>query len=100
MDRSKADVDLVLNVDEKMCALSLDSKPFGRRAEHSDLLLVLQTEKDVCTNRQALIANDAVMHRSKAGGDRVLSADRKMCASSRDAKPFDCNVHMGHEAPA
>ena len=41
MDRSKADGVLLVNADEKMYALSWDSKPFGRCAWRSDLLWVL-----------------------------------------------------------
>ena len=50
MDHSKAGVDLMLNVDEKLPASSPDSKPFDRRVVQSDLWLVLQDDEDACTS--------------------------------------------------
>ena len=38
--------------------------------------------------REASVANDFVMHRSKADGDLVINADEKMHALSWDSKPF------------
>ena len=49
MDHSKAGVDLMLNVDEKLPASSPDSKPFDRRVVQSALCLMLQDDGDVCT---------------------------------------------------
>ena len=94
MDHSKAGVDLMLNVDEKLPASSPDSKPFDRRVVQSALCLMLQGDGDVCTNQQALIAYDAVMHRSKADDDRVLAAVMKMHVEIRDSKAFEHSVHM------
>ena len=94
MDHSKAGVDLMLNVDEKLPASSPDSKPFDRRVVQSDLCLELQDDEDACTSHEALIACDAAMHRSKADDDRVLAAVMKMHVEIRDSKPFEHSVHM------
>ena len=94
MDHSKAGVDLMLNVDEKLPASSPDSKPFDRRVVQSALCLMLQDDGDVCTIHEALIACGAAMHRSKADDDRVLAAVMKMHVEIRDSKPFEHSVHM------
>ena len=92
MDYLKADDALLANADEKLCDQSYDVEPFGRCAGHSDLLWVLEAAGDVCINRQALLATDSAMDRSKVGVDLVLNVDEKLYASSLDSKPFDRRV--------
>ena len=94
MDHSKAGVDLMLNVDEKLPASSPDSKPFDRRVVQSALCLMLQGDGDVCTIHEALIACGAAMHRSKADDDRMLAAAMRIHVDIRDSRAFEHSMHM------
>ena len=97
MDHLKADDALLANADEKLCDQSYDVEPFGRCAGHSDLLWVLEAAGDVCINRQALLATDSAMDRSKAGVDLVLCRRETVCLEPgleavRPARCAECLV--------